>query len=319
MQKKFIFKNSINRLSITKRIESFFNFFSENFFKKKNLSRNFRTIDKKIFLFLAFILIFTVTYFVLPAFYDKNKIKALIENQISNEYNLEVKLDKDLKYGLFPTPHIYSENVIIKYQSNEIAKSSSAKFSIFINNFFKSSNLKVKNLNFKKTEFKINFSNFKFFVDLLNNIKSEKRINFLNSKLFYLEQNNEVVFLTNIKNLNYFLTENFLQKFESKFNIFNISTSLNTEHNVIDKKFSNNLTSRKLRLNLQNVSNYKDKRLDGELNLTIVNRNLKINYNLENKIIKFFTNDNEINGQINIKPFFLQSNLKLPQIDLKKF
>ena len=45
---------------------------------------------------------------------------------------------------------------------------------------------------------------------------------------------------------------------------------------------------------------------------------MKINYNLENKIIKFFTNDNEINGQINIKPFFLQSNLKLPQIDLKK-
>ena len=90
MQKKNLFSKKFNKsvLSITKRIESFFNFFSENFFKKKNLSRNFRTIDKKIFLFLAFILIFTVTYFVLPAFYDKNKIKALIENQISNEYNL---------------------------------------------------------------------------------------------------------------------------------------------------------------------------------------------------------------------------------------
>ena len=258
-----------------------------------------------------------ISYFLLPAFYDKNKIKAQLENQIFNKYNLEVKLDQSLKYGLFPKPHFYSEDIIISYKENEIAKSNNVKISIFFTNFFSSDNLKIQNLKFKKTDFKINFSNFEFF-DLLDSIQLDKKIDFLNSKLFYLDQNDSLIFLTNVKNLNFFYEENFIQKLNSKFNIFNIPISLNIEHNTFEKSFLTDLNSHSLRLNIQNNLFYNDKKFDGILDLTVINKNKKIKYSLKDNSLKFKTDDNKIIGDINIKPFFLSSNLDISRINLKK-
>ena len=107
MQKKNIFQKKFNKsvLSITNRIESFFNFFRDNFFnKKKNI---LKIIDNRIILAFAIVFILASSYFLLPSFYDKNKIKTLIENQIFDKYNLEVKFDKPLQYGLLPMHHFY--------------------------------------------------------------------------------------------------------------------------------------------------------------------------------------------------------------------
>ena len=132
MQKKNIFLKKFNKsvISITKRIESFFDFFKENFFNKKK--RNLKNLDNKIILFVAIIFIFISTYFLLPSFYDQNKIKIQIENLIKEKYNLEVKLDQTLKYSLFPKPHFYSKNVKITYKSNQIAVSENIRISIII-------------------------------------------------------------------------------------------------------------------------------------------------------------------------------------------
>ena len=80
MQKKNIFQKKLNKsvLSITNRIESFFNFFRDNFFnKKKSILKN---IDNRIILALAVIFISISSYFLLPSFYDQAKIKTQIEN-----------------------------------------------------------------------------------------------------------------------------------------------------------------------------------------------------------------------------------------------
>ena len=77
----------------------------------------------------------------------------------------------------------------------------------------------------------------KFFIDLLNNKKINHSIKFINSKLFYLNKNDEVMFLTNIKNLNFFYEEIFVKKLSSKLDIFNIPVSLDVEHLFNEKKF----------------------------------------------------------------------------------
>ena len=93
MLKKNIFHKSFQKsvISITKRIESFFNFFKENFFNKKK--KKLSNIDNKIILTVALIFISVSSYFLLPSFYDQNKIKTQIESQILEKYNLEVKLE----------------------------------------------------------------------------------------------------------------------------------------------------------------------------------------------------------------------------------
>ena len=203
MQKKNLFKKKFNKLvlSITKRIESFFNFLTVNIFHKKNFFKSLKTINKKIFLSVAAIFISLISYFLIPALYDEKKITSQIEKQIFDQYNLEVKFDQDLRYDLFPKPHFLFKNTKIEYKSNNLAKTKDTKVFISINNFFSSDNIKIKNLVFNKTDFKIKSSNFKFFVNLLQHIKSSHKINFLNSKFFYLDQNDDIVFLSSIKRL----------------------------------------------------------------------------------------------------------------------
>tara|TARA_B100001093_G_scaffold23787_1_gene21057 strand:+ start:594 stop:2087 length:1494 start_codon:yes stop_codon:yes gene_type:complete len=320
MQKKNIFFKKINNLvlSISKRIESFFDFFRQLIRHRKNFFKSFKTVDKKIFISVAVIFITVISYFLIPAFYDENKIKAKLENQILERYNLQVKFDQSINYSLLPKPHFFSKSTKIKYKLNNIANSNNTKIFLSINNFFSSEKLEIKNLVFKKTEFKVKSSNFKFFIDLLNYKKRNQNIKFLNSKFFYLDQTDEVVFLNNLKELNYEHQENFLKKITSKFEIFNIPINLVAEHNVPEKKFFTEIKSHPLRLKIKNNSNYKDKKLNGELDVNIINNNRKINYILKDKYLSFQTNDNKFRGGINIKPFFLTSNLNFYQIDLKK-
>ena len=309
MQKKNKFSKQINKsvLSITSRIESFFNFFKENFFIKKK--RNFKAIDKRIFLASAIIFIALISYFLSPAFYDKERIKDEIENQISDKYNLEVKIINSLEYGVFPKPHFYSDNVIIKHKSNKIAESRNTKILISTRNLFSIDKINIKELFFKKTDFRLDFSNFYFFIDLLNNIDTNEKVNFLNSKLFYLDKNENIVFLSNIKNLDYILQDNLIKKLNSKFNLFNIPINLNINHNTLENQFFTEIKSLPLRLNIKSDSNYNSEKLEGEIDLTMINKNLKIEYSLKNKLLKFKSKDNKIIGTINIKPFFLSLNL----------
>ncbi len=318
MQKKNIFLKKINKsvISITKRIESFFDFFKDNFFNKKK--RNLKNIDNRIILALAITFISISTYFLLPSFYDQNKIKKQIENLIADKYNLEVKLDQPLNYGVFPKPHFSSKNVKLIYNSTKIAESKNIRVSIITKNLFSINKIEIKNLIFQETDFKLDFSNFYFFINLLNNIESEKKVKFVNSKLFYLDQNDDILFLSNIKNLNYFLEENLIKRVVTRLNVFNIPISLITDHNISEKKFFTEINSHPLRLSIKNYSNYDAEKLQGRLDLTLVNQDKKINYILKNNSLSFKTQDNQIVGDINIKPFFIFSNLNLFQIDLKK-
>ena len=320
MQKKNIFQKSFNKsvISITKRIESFFNFFKVKFFtKKKKYSIILKTIDNRIFLALAVILMTGITYFLLPAFYDKNKIKALIESQILDEYALNVNINKTLRYGLFPKPHFFSNDVIIDYNSNDIAQSNNFKVFISASKFFSLNDLKIKNLIFKQTDFRIKSSNFKFFVDSLDIKKSDQKINFLNSKLFYVDNNDEVLFITNLKKMNFSYQEKIIQKLNSKLNIFNIPLNLFVENNTNEKKFFFEARSHPLRLNIKNESSYNEKTLDGELDLTIINKNKKVKYSLKDNLLNFSSFDEKIYGNINIIPFYLSTNLNLTQVNLK--
>jgi len=320
MQKKNLFKKNFNKsvLSITKRIESFFNFFKENFSNKKNFSRSLKTIDKKIFISIASICIAIVGYFIMPAFYDQNKIKARLENQILDQYNLQVKLDQNFRYGIFPKPHFYSNNTKIEYNSNSIADTNNTRIFISTDNFFTPEKVNIKNIVFNKTDFKIEKSDLKFFVDLLNNNKSREKIDFLNSKFFYVDNNNDVIFLTNLKRLNYLFQEEPLKKISSKFEIFNVPMRVVVDHNIKEKSFFTEINSHPLRLKIESNSNYTDKKLDGEIDLTLVNRNRKINYGLKDNYLNFNTIDDEFYGEINIKPFFLSLDFRYYLIDLKK-
>ena len=322
MSKKNIFIKKISNLllSINNRIESFFNLIRDIKLNKKIFFKLWSEyLDKKLFIPLIIIVFGVIIYFLLPAFYDKNKIKDQIKNQVSEIYNINIKFDKELEYALFPAPHFSIEEVQIESGSQIISNSKETRFYISSKNNFEFDSIEISKLFFLETDFRINSSNFKFFIDLLNNRNSSQELRFIKNKIFYLDQNNEVIFFSDSKKIDYFYQENLLNGLNAKLDIFNLPINLEISHDYPNKNFLSEIEIDKLRINIKNNLKYKDKDIEGSINLNSFNKNNLIKYSIINNNLIFNFEDQQIEGKINIKPFFLSSNLKIKNINIKSF
>ena len=315
-KKNFNIKISKLLLSITKRIESFFNFLNHsNLNKKKYFNLWRKSLDKNTYIFFGVIFFTVITYFSLPVFYNNDKVEDGLKNEILQKYNFEVKLDKIPQYRLFPKPHYLLQNAKIKYDSKIISNSKNIK--VFISSAFKFNKIEIKNLVFTETDFKVNKLDFNFFLTLLNNKATNQKLKFLKSKLFYLDEDDNVIFFFDLKKLNYAYNENLLNEMESKLEVFNLPISLKVKNDITNKIVFSKIKLNSLKLKIENDFNYNGTEPEGELNLTYTNKNQKVRYSLKNKNLIFNTSDKKLMGEINIKPFFLLSNLKLQNIKIK--
>ena len=320
MFKKNIFIKKVSELllSINNRIESFFNLIKDTKLNKKKFF-NFwnKYFNKKLFIPSIIIFFGVLIYFLLPAFYDKNEIKNQIKNQILEKYNINIKFDKELEYSLFPKPHFLIEDAKIESGSQIISNSKKVRFYISNKNNLKFDLIKINKLFFLETDFRINSSNFKFFIDLLSNKNFNHELKFIKNQIFYLDQNNEVIFFSNSKTIDYFNQESLLNELNAKLEIFNLPLNIKISHDILNRNFFNEIEINKLRINIENNLKYKDKELQGLIDLKFINKNNLINYSIKNNNFIFNFEDQQIEGKVNIKPFFLSSNLKVENINLK--
>src|SRR6056300_1062819 len=307
MSKKNIFIKKISNLllSINNKIESFFNFLQQLRFNKKKF------LVKKIFISSAVLVFSILVYLILPTFYDKNEVKNQIKDKIFQNYNNKINFINEPKYGLFPKPHFLIDNVEIEYNSKIISNSKKIKFYTSIKNNFKSNDIKFNDLNFLETDFRVDISNFNFFFDLLKNRISNQNIKFIKNKLFYLDQNEEVIFFSDIEKLDFLYQENSINELESQWEIFNLPVGLNIKHDISNNKILNQIKINQLRLNIENEFNYTEKNLNGLIQLNFANKNQIINYSLKDNTLSYKSKDQSINGEVNIKPFFFSSNLNI--------
>ena len=95
------------------------------------------------------LLFLSLTYFLIPSFFDKNSVKLKLEQIIKDQYNIQIKFVDDISYSLFPKPHFYANNLNIFQDDNILINSKNTKISISINKLFSFNELKVKNIIFK--------------------------------------------------------------------------------------------------------------------------------------------------------------------------
>jgi hypothetical protein len=72
-------------------------------------------------------------------------------------------------------------------------------------------------------------------------------------------------------------------------------------------------------LNIENEFNYTEKNLDGLIKLNFANKDQIINYSLKDNTLSYNFNDHSINGEVNIKPFYLSSNIIINNANFKDF
>ena len=306
-------------LSINKLIESFFNKLGD--LKKPKSSNRFIILEKrdnKIILALGILVILTLSYFLIPTFYDQNDVRSQLKKQISKKYNLDVKFKKDLKYYLFPKPHFFSEEVIIDHQKKEFAFSKHTKIYISIKDFFSFNKLKIKGLFFKNTEFNTNASSVKFFYKTLNSNTSKHKIKFKNSKVFYRDKNENIIFLVKISDLNFLYNEKKIENnMVANYEVFNTPFKLDVKNDLNNKKILSSINSKKIRLNIENELNYKKNFLNGELGISLMGKEKSFNYKIRENHLEFSSLNNNLNGKIDFKPFYFDSSLKLQILNLK--
>ena len=309
-------KKKISRLD--QKIESFFDQFKE--LKKYNQRKNKFNIfeNKKALVFMVIFLLIS-GYFILPSFYNKDKIKILLKNQVSNKYKIDLEFNEKINYNLLPKPFFYTKNLNILHKEKILGNSSYTKFYISPINFFSLEKIEVQDLVFKNTEFEINANNINFFNKPLNNSETINEVFFKNSKFFYKDEENELLFLSKIDTLKFLYDEkNKVKEIKSSFEVFNIPFKLDLSQNINGENNFLKLTSKKIRLNIETLIKKSETEIDGIFDIELLNKNNSFEYLIENDILNFISKDKNFSGQLNFKPFYFSSDLNFNYISRKK-
>ena len=294
-------------LYINTSIESYFNklkYFKSNY--KKILS----TTNNKLIAGLGIVVILTLTYFLLPTFYDKSLVQSEIKKQLIKKYDISIKFNNDLIYSLLPKPHFLSKNLSIVRGDKEIGIVKNFRVYIKSGNFFRFNEIEIKDLNFKKTDFKIQKEDFVFFKNLLNVEPNENRVLFKNNNVFFITENEEILFINKIPEAKFYYDKNSLSNILTfKNEVFNVPFNLLIENNKFNKKIYTEFSSKKIRLNIENEFDYDDKSKAGFLDILFANKNTSLNYKINDNSLEFFSEDskNSYKGKIDFKPFYFNA------------
>ena len=305
-------------IDLDNRIESFFDKF-KNLRKFNQNKKKQHYLDSKLSIFIAAVVLIFFCYFFIPVFFNKEEIKKLLADQISNQYEINIKFNEKIKYGLFPQPYFYTKNLSIIFEEEILGKSNYVKFYISFNNFFSPKKLKIKDLIFKNTEFNTNSDNLYFFNKTLKNLETQNKIVFKKNKLFFRDKNEELLFLSKIKKINFFHDDtNLLQKINSEFEIFNIPFKFTASRNDYDKKKLIELSSRKIRLDTKTSINHSGKNINGFFDILFFNKRNSFSYKIKDEALTFLSKDKNFNGSLNFKPFYFYSDLNFDYVSQKK-
>ncbi len=295
-------------VSINDSLESYFNkirYFRLNY--KKILSNK----ENRVFIGFLILVIFSLSYLSIPSFYNKELIQTLIKNQISKNYNINIKFNEKINYGLLPKPHFFSKNLSIMNEGNEIGVSKNLKIHIGVGKFFSFNEIDMKNLLFNKTDFNIQLKDIIFFKKLLQTAPNENEILFKNSTLFFKDKNDEVLFINKINDSRFFYDSNNLQNIlVSKNEVFKVPFKLIIKNDKFNKKIFTEFDSKKIRLKIDNEINYDGITQDGLLDILFINKNTSLNYELKKDALSFSSRNNKnfYKGQLDFKPFYLSAN-----------
>ena len=309
VKKLFLFLNTL--------IESYFNklkFFKSNY--KKIIFKS----DNKVILFVGIVVILTLTYFLLPTFYDKKLIQNEIKNQISKKYDIDIKFNKEISFSLLPKPHFLTKNLSINLEKKEIGLVKNFKIYISTNNFFRFNQIEIKDLVFSKGDFNITKADFKFFKNLLNIQPNENEFFFKNNNIFFKSEDDELLFINKVSNGKLFYDSNKLSNiliFDNE--AFNVPFNLKVENNKFNKKVFTKFTSKKIRVNIENEFNYETENDNGILDISFINKSTSLNYDLKKNSLNFFSEDmkNRYEGGIDFKPFYFYANFNYDGLSTK--
>ena len=290
------------------------------FYPQKSLNRKKISIS----LFLLFLLAFFY-YFLKPIYFDYNNNKDIIQNKISDKFNLKTTIVGNISYSVFPTPTISLEEVKINFGKKKLNQVFVKKLLIktALNKIGSIDQLDFKKLLLIEQSIKINPKNVNEIFSFLT-LHKKGKIELKKIKVTFEDGKKNKVNFDNV---------NFFEKFKG--NKHQIDSNLYFSNNLIKIKFQNNISSKKfLKINIPELNQSLEinfdkestlKNLSGQLKLSILDSILLINFKGKDnfEIFKSYIRNKFLNSKIDgritfVDPFSFNINLDVNQISIKK-
>ena len=286
-----------------------------------------RKIFRKFNSFEAIIIVFSIFFSIIiilsaPALFNYKKLQSKIENQIESNYKFKINKINGIKYRFFPSPHLLIENSKLYLFKDEISELKNTKVYISLFRLYNFKDIKIKKIFIEKANFNLNKSSFKSFLNHLNN-ETIKKLIIKKSKIFYKdENNNEVILISNLNQLNYFINKNNQKKLNIKGNVFD------TKFNFLwTKVLSNNnqsefeLKFRDPTILIQNKITKDKTENNGTVKIKFIDNKINLNYSYNQDAIKFNSIDKNYNkysteGNLALKPFFFNISTRIDNHNL---
>ena len=316
-------KHNLLIKKVKKQILSINNLIESNFNKLKSFKSNIKktTLNKnnRVFIALGATVMLTLSYLLIPTFYNKNIIQLEIKNQAKKKYNINLEFNDKIMYGLFPKPHFYSKNLSILREERNIVDKGNLKIFISIIDFFKINKPEIKDLIFQNTDFNIYKDDLLFFQKLLKTEPNGNKIVIKNSNIFFKDQNDEILFINKIYNSKFFYDFNNLTNTLTAHNeVFKVPYKITVKSDKFNKKILVKFNAKKIRLDIENEINY-DEVKKGLLNILFINKSTSLNYEINENSLNFASEDlkNTYKGILDFKPFYFSADLKFNGLSTK--
>ena len=315
--------NLLNK-KIKKQILSINDLFENIFNKLKYFKSNYKKIllnkNNRVFLFVGILVILTLSYLSLPSFYNKETVRSEIKNQLLKNYNIGLKLENEINYSFFPSPHFFIRNPIIVREKKEIGKTKNLRVFIDGGNLLAINEIRIRNLVFEKTDFNIYLEDFAFFENLLKIEPNDNSISFRKSNIFFNNKDDETLFINKILNSKFYYDSKNLQNvLDSKNEVFNVPFKITLRNDKFNKEFLTRFDSNKIRLNIENIIDYENKSKKGIMDILFINKTTSLEYELDQNSLYFFSfnNKNSYKGTIDFKPFYFAAEFNYEGLSTK--
>ena len=315
--------NLLNK-KIKKQILSLNDLFENIFNKLKYFKTNYKKIllnkNNRVFLFAGILVILTLSYLSLPSFYNKETVRSKIKNQLIKNYNIGLKLENEINYSFFPSPHFFIRNPIIVREKKEIGKTKNLRVFIDGGNLLAINEINIRNLVFEKTDFNVYLEDFVFFENLLKTEPNDNIISFKKSNIFFKNKDDEILFINKIFDSKFYYDSKNLQNvLDSKNEVFNVPFKITLRNDKFNKEFLTKFDSNKIRLNIENIIDYENKSKKGIMDILFINKTTTLEYELDQNSLNFFSfnNKNSYKGTIDFKPFYFAAEFNYEGLSTK--
>jgi len=318
-----------------KKIVKKFNILIEKtIFKLQNKTNsNFKISNFNKYSIVLIGLLFSYLFYLLvPTLYNKTWVQSSIESKILNEFKINLSSSADISYRILPSPHFLIKNSKIllkndKYQ-NSIADIKNLKVFVSQKNFFDKEKINIRNVIIDNANFSLLRSDIIILNESSNNKFSNKKIKIKNSNIFFKDKLDKVVTIIKIgKATLFFDDKKLLNLFSLKGEIYAIPFTFkfkNQDEPIKAKEI--NFEAKKLKLNILNNSiNGKNNLISGRNAISLLNSAMNTQYNFEEKLIIFKSENSYIknsdliySGDLTINPFDLNLKIDLGNYKISK-